>query len=78
MAFSKNRLHELEIACAIKRTSIRALSFEWDCSDNWIRIVARGDGVSERIENRIDDFIADSKEVVPFEYPENQKEVQVA
>jgi uncharacterized coiled-coil protein SlyX len=69
MAFSKDRFHELEIACAIQKTSIHALSSEWNCSDTWLRMVARGSGVSERIEKKIDDYIKGAKEVIPFEYP---------
>lgn len=78
MAFSKNKLHELEIACTILRTNIRTLSSEWDCSDQWIRMVARGDGQSERIENKIENLIEAAKEVVPFRYPEDVAKGKVA
>jgi len=64
MLTNKNRLHELQIACAVRGTSIAAIAREWQVSDVWVRKVAEGSGRSDRIEKLIDDFIATAKKDV--------------
>lgn len=67
MANQKDLLYELEISCTILRTSIHALSRNWEVSHTHVRNVARGATTSAPIRKRIEETIAKAQEKVPFE-----------
>lgn len=71
MANRKDLLYELEIACAILRTSIHALANRWEVSHTHVRNVARGETTSAPVRRRIRETIAEARERVPFRVPDN-------
>lgn len=71
MANQKDLLYELEIACAILRTSIHALANRWEVSHTHVRNVARGETTSAPVRKRIRRTIAVAREKVPFRLPDH-------
>lgn len=67
MTNQKDILYELEISCAILKTSINALAKKWKVSHTHVRHVAKGATKSARIRKLILETINEAKQKVPFE-----------